>query len=148
MPKLDCVKAQFQSCDLVRNSRNRINTFGLPAARIWTVVGVVCDIFDALLDPDSLLVQLVFPEREVIQLSLEIYQLICYFSGVTSWAYTPETEKQCMVLYIKPLPHRYLMLSSRYVTRTQLSKCGFILFCSTRVCTETVSAITFVIWQL
>lgn len=140
MPKLDCVKAQFQSCDLVCSSKNRIT--GLRAARIWTVVGVVCDIFDALLDPDSLLVQLVFPECEVVQLSLEIYQLICYFSGVTAWAYTPETEKQCMVLYVKPLPHSYSMLSN------MPTKCGFILFCSTRVCTEAVSAKTFVIWQL
>lgn len=89
--------------------KSRKNTFGLQAARIWTVVGVVRDIFDALLDPDSLLVQLVFPESEVIQLSLEIYQLICYFSGVTAWAYTPGTER---LLYIRPLPHRYWMLSS------------------------------------
>lgn len=70
-------------------------------ARIWTVIRVICDILDALLDPDSLLVQLVFPESKVIQLSLEIYQLICYFSGVTAWTYTPETEKQCILLYIK-----------------------------------------------
>lgn len=69
--------------------------------RIWTVIRVICDILDALLDPDSLLVQLVFPESKVIQLSLEIYQLICYFSGVTAWTYTPETEKQCILLHIK-----------------------------------------------
>lgn len=83
--------------------KNRINASGPRAARIWTVVGVICDIFDALLDPDSLLVQLVFPESEVIQLSLEIYQLICYFSGVAAWAYTPETEEQSMALYMEPL---------------------------------------------
>lgn len=82
---------------------------GVGAARIWTVVGVVRDIFDALLDPDSLLVQLVFPESEVIQLSLEIYQLICYFSGVAARADTPGTET---ALYNKPPPHRPSMLSS------------------------------------
>lgn len=79
-------------------------------AGIWTVVRVVCDILDALLDPDSLLVQLVFPESEVIQLSLEIDQLICYFSGVTAWTYTPETKNKCVLLYIKCLAKKFSVI--------------------------------------
>lgn len=41
------------------------------------------------------------PESEVIQLGLEIDQLICYFSGVTAWPDTPDTEKQRVVLDIE-----------------------------------------------
>lgn len=65
--------------------------------RIWAVVGVVGDIFDALLYPDPLLVQLAFPESQVVQLGLEVDQLICYFSSVTAWAYTPETPETCIL---------------------------------------------------
>lgn len=35
-------------------------------SRIWAVVGVICDILDALLHPDPLLVQLMFSKSQVI----------------------------------------------------------------------------------
>lgn len=68
-----------------------ILNFNSPQERIWAVVGVVRDILDALLDPDSLLVQLVFPHGQVVKLSLQINQFIGYLSGVTAWAHTPES---------------------------------------------------------
>lgn len=59
--------------------------------RIWAVVGVVCDILDALLHPDSLLVQLVFPHSQIVELSLQINQFIGDLSGVAAWTHTPES---------------------------------------------------------
>lgn len=106
-------------------------------ARIWTVVGVVCDILDALLHPASLPVQLAFPEIQVIQLGLEIDQLICNFSGVTAWSYTPETSKTCIWLHVRCLVKTFPVIP---VDATQILHAnalllpffhGFMLRCST-----------------
>lgn len=59
--------------------------------RIWAVVGVVRHILDALLDPDSLLVQLVLPHGQIVKLRLQINQFVGNLSGVTAWAHTPES---------------------------------------------------------
>lgn len=57
--------------------------------RIWAVPGVIGDVLDALLDPDLLLVQLVLPQRQIVQLGFQLHQLVCNLPGVAAWSHAP-----------------------------------------------------------
>lgn len=62
--------------------------------RIWAIYWVVCHILDALLNPNSLLVQFMFPPVKILQFQLKIYQLVCNFTRVATWTNTPSDEQK------------------------------------------------------
>lgn len=61
--------------------------------RISAVLDVLCDIPDALLHPHLVLVKLLLPLLQLLDLCLELNQLVGNLPGIATGSHTPEPEE-------------------------------------------------------